>query len=237
MTKKPDRLRADFLSGSGIFGQFIYPYGEELNKTRFFLRTMEDFVANSEKEEVSALEKGIEALTPEQKDEYWQWHYPIHWQEIFSNRLRASFLMQLCSFVEGELNELSKRVEVISNAPIGVGDLRGSTLSKPKKFLQAFGRFESPPEELWNVIERIFDVRNVMVHAAGFSGAYRDHKKIVEFATKVPGLTLENEHIRADRPFCEYCLERVADFCRLLHEQYESYRKATETLARLSSNV
>jgi hypothetical protein len=235
MTKKPDRLRADYLSGSGIFGQFVFSYWEELDKTKFFLKTMEDFVADSEKDEVSALEKGLEALTPEQKDEYWQWHYPIHWQEIFSNRLRASFIMQLCSFIEGELNEISKRVEVISNAPIGVSDLRGSTLSKPKKFLQAFGRFESPSEEIWTVIERIFDVRNVMVHAAGFSGAYRDHKKIVDFATKVPGLTLQNEHIQADRLFCEYCLETVTEFCQLLHKQYESFRKTAETLARLEA--
>ena len=235
MTKKPDRLRADYLSGSGVFGQFIFPYWEELNKTKFFLKTMEDFVVESEKEEVSALEKGIETLTPEQRDEYWQWHYPIHWQEIFSNRLRASFIMQLCSFVEGELNEISKRVEVISNAPIGVSDLRGSTLSKPKKFLQAFGRFEDPPEELWTVIERIFDVRNVMVHAAGFSGAYRDHKKIVEFAATVPGLTLQNEHIQAERLFCEYCLERITEFCNLLHKQYESFRKTAQTLARLEA--
>lgn len=186
-------------------------------------------MTDSENEEVNALEKCIETLTAEQKDEYWQWHYPIHWQEIFSNRLRASFVMQLCSFVEGELNEISKRVEVISNAPIGVSDLRGSTLSKPKKFLQAFGGFEGPPEEMWTVLERIFDVRNVMVHAAGFSGAYRDHKKIVEFAAKVPGLTLQNEHLQANRFFCEFCLETVTVFCRLLHEQYESFRKAAET--------
>lgn len=70
MTKKPDRLRADYLSGSGIFGQFIFPYWEELDKTKFFLKTMEDFVANSEKEEVSALKNGTATLTPEQKDEY-----------------------------------------------------------------------------------------------------------------------------------------------------------------------
>ena len=235
MTKKPDRLRDDYLSGSGIFGHFIFPYWEELDKTKFFLKTMEDFVADSEKNEVSALGKDIETLTAEQRDEYWQWHYPIHWQEIFSNRLRAAFIMQLCSFVEGELNELSKRVEVIANTPIGVSDLRGSTLSKPKKFLQAFAQFESPPEEIWIVMERIFDVRNVMVHAAGFSGAYKNHKKIVEFSTNARGLTLQNEHLLADRLFCEFCLEKVTEFCRLLHEQYESFRKTAETLYRLET--
>lgn len=235
MTKKPDRLRADYLSGSGIFGQFIFPYWKELDKTKFFLKTMEDFVANSEKEEVSVLKNGTATLTPEQEDEYWQWHYPIHWQEIFSNRLRASFIMQLCSFIEGELNEISKRVEIISNAPIGVSDLRGSTLSKPKKFLQAFGQFENPTEEMWNDIERIFDVRNVMVHAAGFSGTYRDHKKIVEFSSKVPGLTLQNESIQIERLFCEYCLEKVAQFCKSIHEQYDSFRATSKALARLDA--
>jgi hypothetical protein len=233
MTKAPSRLREDYLSGGGFFGQFVYPYQEELKKTDFFLRTVEDFVASSERDEVAELEKSIEGLSPEQRDEYWQWHYPIHWQEIFSNRLRASFIMQLCSFVEGELNEICQRVEVISQAPIEVGDLKGSTLSRPKKYLMAFARLDKPGEESWQLLERIFDVRNVMVHESGFAGAYRNHKKIVELASVAPGLSLRNDHIEVKRTFCEYGLKAVSEFCGQLHEAYEAFRATNQTLARL----
>ena len=234
MNKNSDRLRQDYLSGRGIFGGFLYTHWDELGKSKFFLETMEGFVETSEKEEVKTLEKGIATLSPDQRDEYWQWHYPIHWQEIFSNRLRASFIMQLCSFVEGELGEISQRVEVIARAPLKVSDLQGSTLSKPKKFLQAFARLDQPAEDLWQIMERIFDVRNVMVHEAGFAGGYRNFKKIVDFASTVPGLGLSNDHIEVKREFCEYCLSSVSEFCRQLHEAYESFRATNETLERLA---
>jgi hypothetical protein len=52
--------------------------------------------------------------------------------------------------------------------------------------LQAFARLEQPSEDLWLALERIFDVRNVTVHEAGFAGAYRNYKKIVEFAAVAP---------------------------------------------------
>lgn len=233
MDRKSDRLRKDLLSGQGIFGPFLYPYWEEINKSKFFLETMEKFVDTSERDEVTALERGIASLTPEQKDEYWQWHYPIHWQEIFSNRLRASFIMQLCSFVEGELGEISGRVKVLTEAPIKLSDLQGSTLSKPKKYLQAFGRFEQPTEASWVVLERIFDARNVMVHEGGFAGMYRNFNKLVEFAATVPGLSFSNSHIQVERAFCEYCLERVSEFCRELHEAYDAFRQTRQAMERL----
>lgn len=229
------RLRRDYISGKGIFGKFIYPYREEINKSKFFLETMETFVEASERDEVAALEKGIEALTPEQRQEYWEWHYPLHWQEIFSNRLRASFVMQLCSLVEGELNEICERVSVISQAPLVMGDLRGSTLSRPKKYLQAFARFQNPSQESWFLLERIFDVRNVMVHASGFSGDYRNHKQIAAFTAVAPGISLTHDHIEVKREFCEYCLARVSEFCDQLHGAYESFRATAQTIHRLES--
>lgn len=229
----PLRLREDYLSGEGIFGRFIYPYSEELKKSRFFLETMENFVDSSEQREVTALEKGLERLNSEQKDEFWQWHYPIHWQEIFSNRIRASFIMQMCSFVEGELNEICDRVRVISRVPIKVSDLQGSTLSKAKKFLDAFARLDLPSETSWGEIQRVFEVRNVMVHEGGFAGGFKNRNKLVEFAAIAPGLALSNNHIEVKREFCEYCLASVSRFCDELHDAYHSFRETAFTLHKL----
>jgi hypothetical protein len=227
------RLREDYLSGEGIFGQFIYPYSEELKKSKFFLETMEDFVASSEQSEVTTLEKGLEGLNSEQKDEFWQWHYPIHWQEIFSNRIRAAFIMQMCSFVEGELNEICDRVRVISRAPIKVSDLQGSTLSKAKKFLAAFAKLDLPSKTSWDEIQRVFDVRNVMVHEGGFAGSSKNRNKVTEFATIAPGLALDNNHLEVKREFCEYCLASVSRFCDELYGAYHSFRETAFTLSKL----
>ena len=141
--------------------------------------------------------------------------------------------MQLCSFVEGELGEISQRVAIISKAPLRASDLQGSTLSKPRKYLSAFASLDNPTAELWTTIERIFDVRNVMVHEAGFAGNNRNFKKIVEFAKLAPGLSLSSDHVEVKREFCEYCLTSVSEFCKQLHDSYEAYREAKSTLERL----
>lgn len=234
---KANRLRDDYLSGEGLFGTFIFPYREELERSRFFLKTMEELVDQSEREEVAALEKGVEKLTPEQQDEYWQWHYPFHWQEIFSNRIRAAFILQLCTFVEGELTEISRRIELIAQVPLSVGDLRGSTLSKARKYLQAFASIEKPNDSSWHILERIFDVRNVVVHEGGFAGRYRNHKQIVAFAKTVPGLSLQNDFVQVKREFCEFCLASVGMFCDELHGEYEAYRASMDALSKLDKKT
>lgn len=227
------QIRDDYLSGGGFFGRFIYPYHEELKKSAFFLKTMKEFVEKSEGAEVSELKQGLSNLSPAARDEFWQVHYPMHWQEIFSNRIRAAFIMQLCSFLEGEMNEVCARVSVIAESPVKVNDLRGSTLSKPRKFLGAFGKFERPSEENWTIQERIFDVRNVMVHEGGFAGAYRNYKKMVDFAETVPGMSFSNGHVEVRREFCEYCLASVTKFCDELHAAYEAYRESAFTMHKL----
>lgn len=235
MTINKSNLRAEYLTGEGFLGGFVFSYREELDRTRFFLKTMEDFVEASEREEVAALEQGIARLTPEQHDEYWQWHYPFHWQEIFSNRLRTAFVLQLCTFLEGELNEICRRVEVIAEAPIGVGDLKGSTLDKAQKYLSAFAHFDRPSESSWALIQRIYHVRNVMVHYGGFSFPYRHHAKIVAFSGEAPGLSLQNDFIQVKREFCEFCLAEVSRFFADLHAAYEAFRAACQALVRVGA--
>lgn len=228
-----NQLRDNYLSGNGVFGGFIYPHSEELKKSKFFLDTMETLVLSAEQHEVSTLEAKTQGLTPEQLDEYWQWHYPIHWQEIFSNRLRASFIMQLCSFVEGELNDIACRVGVIAEAPLKLRDLNGSTLSKPRKFIEAFGHLTQPDNNSWALMEQVFDVRNVMVHEGGFAGSYRNYKQLVIFATTVPGLSFNNGHIEVNREFCDYCILLVSSFVESLHQSYESFRATAHTLEKM----
>ena len=223
------------MTGGGMFGPFINSYKEEIKKTKFFLDTMENFIEESEKNEVSQLEVGIVNLSEAERDEYWQWHYPIHWQEIFSNRIRSSFLLQICTFVEGELKEICNRVASIGDVPIKVSELKGSTLTRPKKYLGAFANFDKPSSSCWKSMEFIFDIRNVMVHEAGFAGYYKNYNSIKNFAKDLQGISFEYDCIEVDKVFCEYSLKEVEMFCKELHEAYEAFRLTKLTLYNLEN--
>lgn len=232
---KNNIFKKDYLTGGGFAGPFINSYREELKKTKFFLDTMETFIEESEKDEVSELEKGIENLSGAEKDEYWQWHYPIHWQEVFSNRIRSSFILQLCTFVEGELKEICNRVMAIGDVPIKVNELKGSTLTRPKKYFEAFANFEKPSSENWRSMEFVFDIRNVMIHEAGFAGNYRNYNRIQQYAKDLQGISFEYDCIEIEKVFCEYCLKEIEKFCVELHEAYEAFRVTKLTLYNLEN--
>jgi hypothetical protein len=231
--KNREWLRDQYLSGRGLLGPFLF--NDEMQKSRLFLETMEDFISSSEETEVNSLSKGIEELTESQKDEFWQWNYPVHWQEIFATRIRSSFIVQLCSFVEGELEELCKRIEVIAGIPLKLRDLQGSTLAKGRKYLEAFGNFSAPSGTEWLIIERIFDLRNVCVHERGFVTLYRNEKKLVEFAQTAPGLAFENGFAEMKRDFCEYALSAIIAFHNCLLKEYEAFRLRSQVLEKLQS--
>ncbi len=231
MNKNLEWLRRDFLTGGGFFGPFLTT--DELGKSRMFIDTMEDFIHKSEEGEVASLAEGVDHLTPDQKDEFWQWHYPIHWQEVFATRIRSGFVIQLCSFVEGQLEEICRRIELIARVPLKLRDLHGSTLSNARKYMEAFGKFTIPSEVEWQVIERIFYVRNVFVHQRGYMGQHE--KKIIELAGTVPGLKFEHSSIELDRGFCEHCVTEVTTFHDQLRKAYEVFRIQSQILEKLEA--
>ena len=235
MAKTTNMLKNEYLTRSGLFGSFINSYKDEIQKTQLFIDTMETFIEESEKNEISLLSKGIEDLSESERDEYWQWHYPIHWQEIFSNRIRSSCILQLCTFMEGELKEICNRVMVIGDVPLKVSDLKGSTLTRPKKYFEAFANFEKPSPKSWKAIEFVFDIRNVMIHEAGFAGNYRNYNRIKSFARNIEGISFQYDCIEVNKVFCEYCLKEIENFCFELHESYELFRVAKLAIYKLEN--
>ena len=216
-------FRDALLKGNGLYSPFSSV--EELRKSRMYIETMEDFIDKSESEELAKLSSGIESLTPEERDEYWQFNYPIHWQEVFATRVRSGFLIQLCSFLEGELDDICHRIQMIARIQKNVSNMTGSTIEKASKYVAKYGDFSSSLRPHWETIERIYDIRNVFVHYRGFSALYRNHEKIVEFSKSVPGVKCLHSFIELERGFCEYCNEEVAKFQEHLRTAYDTFRK------------
>ena len=207
---------------------------EELSRAKFFISTMEDFIAKSEADEVRDLSKGIDRLSEEAKDDFWQWHYPIHWQDIFGVRIRSSFVAQLCSHVEALLGDIANRIQTIQRCKIKATDLKGTALEQARKYFTEFGIFANPSEDLWKGMAYIFRIRNIHVHQQGYAGEKKGQEKFYEFLLGIPSIKVENNFIELNSGSCQNLLQLTETFHSALVEEYNAYRIKSEALERLT---
>lgn len=225
-----EMFRLEVLNGTGIVGPLNA--FEELKRSRFFIETMEQFISSSETSEVKALEVQAQALSEDAKDEFWQWHYPIHWQDIFGVRIRSAFCAQLCSQVEATLGDMAHRVHVIERSAINVKNLKGSTLEQHKLYLEAFAKFENPKPELWKEMAYVFHIRNAHVHQQGFSGEIENNKDFSHFLASLPNVGIQNNFIELKSGSCLALLNIAERFQDALLKEYEAYRQRVRALER-----
>ena len=172
-------LRKSYIEGTGFLGPLYLM--DELERARVFIQTMEDFISSSESAEVKELEAKITALSDEDKSEFWQWNYPIHWQDIFAVRIRSSFVLQICSHIEALLGDVAHRVQIIERCSISVQKIKGSTLEQHRLYLEEFGGFETPLSDVWEKMGFVFRIRNAHVHKQGHDWGISSDKKFAEF--------------------------------------------------------
>jgi hypothetical protein len=225
-------FRLQVLDGTGITGPL--DAFEELKRSRFFIETMEEFISSSETAEVKELEARVQALSDDAKDEFWQWHYPIHWQDIFGVRVRSAFCALLCSQVEATLCDIARRVNVIERSAIQVKNLKGSTLEQHKLYLEAFAKFDGPSPELWKEMGFVFRVRNSHVHQQGYAGEIADDRGFAQFLASLPDVATQNNFIELKAGSCIALLEIAERFHAALLSEYEAYRQRAQALERLS---
>jgi hypothetical protein len=58
---------------------------ETLKGLEFYLKTLEDFIAGKEADEISDLKQHADQLPTDRQGQFWAWHYPVHWDEIFAS--------------------------------------------------------------------------------------------------------------------------------------------------------
>ena len=227
-----EHFRSEILHGRGILGPSDAT--EELKRSRFFIETMEQFVASSESDEVKALEREAKDLSPEAKDEFWQWHYPIHWEDIFGVRIRSAFVAQLCSHVEALLGDIAHRVQVIERSKVLLKHLKGTALEQAQLYFTAFGRFEGPNPDLWAKMTDVFRIRNIHVHEQGYARELPDDKRFASFLQSLPNVRTEHNFVELRAGSCLAILEIVQEFQTAILAEYEAYRGRAVALERLS---
>lgn len=216
LASPPDHIREafrrDLIERRGSAGAFGLGYSEELKRYEFYLNTVEDFISEQEAVEIAALEQDAAKLSEEGKGEFWSYYYPVHWDEIFRSNLRPTFLISLISFIEGQLHTVCRDVEIIARSPISATDLRGGFLEKSRLFLDKFGGFQESDAQIWANVSRIYDVRNVFVHHAGYLPAYNHEKRLRQFIQSTGGLVAGHDYLSLSKDFCPFALRVTEEF-------------------------
>ncbi|WP_029918782.1 hypothetical protein [Nevskia soli] len=187
---------------------------DNLSELRLFLDTLENFIENEER-------RDVEALKPHAKyPDFWADHYPYQWQQIIGSQLRQSFLVSLMSATEFHLGMLSRDAASIVQTPISHDDLKGSMLTRSKKFLEAFAHFSAPSHSSWEIIGDLYALRNSIVHNAALVDADRNEGRIAAMMKRSPGISQPSAGmLEMKREFCSYAHKAVESFFNDLHDQ------------------
>jgi len=229
LTPFESSMRSDLLHGRANQWEVSSPR-DELEKFRFFVRQIETMIDQAEESEVSSLQESIAGWSKEAQDEFWPHYYPIHWDEIFRSTIRNSVVVSLATFLETFLDRLCTHVALITRSDLRVVDLRGSTLERARKYLNAVGKFASPNSLAWDELGMFFKIRNVIVHAGGFTLASSYQKAIQQFCEKRKDIHLEHGSIEIESAFLEFLIEQLKTFVEQLEREFKSLCEQTRRL-------
>ena len=217
-----DAFRQYLIERGGSPGFSAFGPIEELRRFRFYVETFEKFISDQEAEEIAALDRKTKGLSEDVRGEFWSYHYPVHWDEIFPETLRSSFLISLISFVEFTVVQFCRDVEVIANAPLSANKIKGTILERSQVFLRTFGGFATPSDDEWATLSHIYDVRNVFVHNGGTVFESRDETRVTQFAKTVTGLAETHGRLLVTPEFISFSLDAIDQFIgALLKERGE----------------
>ena len=217
----------DYLYETGFFGSFDTL--NELERSKFFIEELENFISSSETDEINQLSKGTEFFSKEQKDEFWQNYYPVHWQEIFGVRIRSSFCIQLCSLVEATLSDIANRIHIIENCK-QLNKInkprykKGTTLDKYKLYYSENANLDRFNNKLWQNMGYLFRIRNAHIHFQGFDYKIEEDNDFFNFLSLIPSISFLNSFIDLKNGSCDLFLEITDNFLNDLLDNYSLYR-------------
>ena len=95
------------------------------------------------------------------------WDLNDVFHNYFPTLRRGSTLAMLCSFLEHELNVLSNTVGKHLQLTVMAKDLHGQGIERARNYLKLCCGVDTKDSKHWGSIKRIFEVRNVLIHAGG----------------------------------------------------------------------
>lgn len=185
----------------------------------FYLQTLEQFINEKERQEVSDFKRHADHLPAERQGEFWAWHYPVHWKEIFASQLRSSFIVSLVSIAESHVGMVSEQALKIAQAPLKPRDLRGGFFERHRTRLETFADFQRPSASSWDGLCSIRDIRNCIVHASGRLFNAKNKKRLYSLVDSLPGLTASYDVLEFAPEFPAWAIGEVRTFIDALYEE------------------
>ena len=163
--------------------------------------------------------------------------YYSMWHHVYEN-LNLSFIMLLVSFIEKHFDFICELIRVRKGIAITRKDLTGGVFASTKKYLRWFGGFENPKDEDWNILEAIYDVRNVIIHGGGYISRARlgSMRKLNLLKNMKVGITfwfgdswdmkdgikppMETDKIEFSQKFCLFAIDRTKIFFDKLKNEH-----------------
>jgi len=224
------QLRSNLLAGTADRWGISTPR-DELEKFRFFVRKSESFINQAEASEIESLGDSVKHLSKDELDEFWQWHYPVHWNEIFRSTIRSSIVVSLASLLETFLTRQCYRVAVVLEAE--VPSFRRDSLKVARKFLEATGGFQRPGSSEWKEIGLFFKIRNQIVHSPEFGAVSKRNEEIEKFCQDHNGIRLRHGVVEIDPEFLELIINQLISFVDQLESEFTLLCGRTRNLERL----
>lgn len=192
---------------------------ETLKGLKFYLETLEGFIDGERAQEISGLKQHIEQWSPDQQEEFWAWHYPVHWDEIFASQLRSSFVVTPMSLAESHVGMVAEQACEIIGSPVSPNELRRGPFEQHRKHLEKVAGFTRPDGKSWNALYEIRAIRNCIVHANSRIYYSRNEKRLRALVRTLPGLTAPYDVIELSPEFPMHSLETVEGFLTALYEE------------------
>lgn len=166
-------MRNDSLKQNASYHQFIIQFNlKELQKYQLFFETFLDneketlYEAYKEKYSKVKQDGDYEEYSRVAEEHYYKYSDIVN---LFPHNFRASFLIQIVTFIETSLTEICEQYEYINKTNYSIHDLRGnSDIEKAKSFLtkSCNANFEKLNPE-WQFILIAKKLRNSLIHNQG----------------------------------------------------------------------
>ena len=155
--------------------------------------TIEDFLAKEQKTLEESYSKNLEELDQDDHKKYNQIAQDYYYRSgdiatLFPHNFRASFLIQIITFIEHELKLICEHYEFEKQTKYSINDLKGvNEIGKAKQFLEKSCNvnFQNLDKE-WQFILKVKRIRNKLVHSQGFvKKSEKDWKVFNDFNNKL----------------------------------------------------
>lgn len=188
---------------------------------KLYIGTLEDFIEAEKNAEIKAIVENAGEISNEGQSEFWAWHYPVHWEEIFATQLRSSFLVTLISLVESHISTVANEARAIARASLAPRELQGEHLERHRRYFEKVLAFDAPKSDLWNDMHDLGELRNRIVHAqsSAHSEDPKKQKRYIQLSKKFPGISVHYSVFQFSAQFPPVALERAEMFLTALYKE------------------